>query len=166
MRLPQNIAAPIDQVARKAIGKDWALYASLIDHWREIVGEEYAQKTSPAKVVFPKGKKKDQQWANKGNIGGGSLTIRLPHGLAMEFQFISAQIKSRINGFFGYEAITRILFETYYDAPPPPSQHNKKTLSQEGRAQLERDMATLENEELRSILHKLGESILISHEKD
>lgn len=164
MKLPPTLAASIDRVARKAIGKDWNLYASLIGHWREIVGEEYAQNTSPAKIVFPKGKKANQKWASQ-QASGGSLTIRLPQGLTMEFNFISEQIKSRINDFFGYPAIDRIILEPHYDAPKkvkPP----KPPLSDSDKKALEKNIRTVENSELRDALQNLGESVLISDQKD
>lgn len=48
------------------------------------------------------------------------MTIRLPQGLAMEFNFISEQIKTRVNGFFGYQAIDRIILDPYYDEAEMP----------------------------------------------
>ncbi|HBM91276.1 MAG TPA: hypothetical protein DD400_05330 [Rhodospirillaceae bacterium] len=163
MRHPRTLAPVIDKVARAALGKDWNLYASLLEHWREIVGKDYAKSTTPVKIIFPKGKKEGEKWAH--HKTNGSLTIRLPQGLAMEFDFISEQIKKRINDFFGYEAIHKIILETYYadkkseDLPPP-------TLSPAQKEGLEKEVKNIENSALREVLQQLGQSIWTSGGKD
>ncbi len=163
MKHPRTLAPAIDKIARAAIGKDWNLYASLLEHWREIVGKDYAKSTTPVKIIFPKGKKEGEKWA--GHKVSGSLTIRIPQGLAMEFDFLSEQIKKRINDFFGYEAVSRILLETYYankkseDLPP-------RTLSPKQKEDLEKEVENIENSALREVLQQLGQSIWTSSGKD
>jgi hypothetical protein len=120
MFTPRPLSSALSQVAREAIGKDWTLYATLLDHWREIVGEEYAKTASPVKISFPKGKKDGEKWAARGRTGG-LLTIKLPQGLAMEFSFLSETLKTRINGFFGYPMIEKIAFEPYCVPKKPKS---------------------------------------------
>jgi hypothetical protein len=157
MRLPRTLGPAIHNVAQNAIGKDWSLYAALLEHWREIVGEEYAINTVPVKIIFPRGKKTDEKWG-QAKRGGGSLSIRLPQGLAMEFSFLSEQIKKRINSYFGYEAIERIALETYYEEGKTLSAPRKE-LSREQKETLHKSLETIENSELREALENLGQSI-------
>lgn len=160
MRLPRPISTSVDTIAREAVGKDWSLYATLIKHWADIVGQDYAQSTSPDKITFPKGKKAGDQWASK-NQTGGTLTISLPQGLTMEFSFLTDQIKERINGFFGYPAIEKVVFAPYYTKPEDETAEKpKKQLSQAERADLEKSLKGIENKELREALEALGESVL------
>lgn len=163
MRLPQNISRTIDAVARSALGKDWSLYATILDHWPEIVGVDYAKDTTPVKIVFPKGKKKDEKWA-QGNRTGGILTIRLPQGLTFTFSHNTEQIKTRINNFFGYEAIGKIAFESFYPspkaekaAPPPLTDLEKDTLQSH--------IKNIDNNELRDALERLGASVLANQKR-
>jgi len=156
--LPRPISASLDKVARDAVGRDWALYATLLDHWREIVGEDYAQNTAPVKIVFPKGKKLDEKWASRRS--GGTLHIRLPQGLTMEFSFLTDTIRARINGFFGYSAIEKVVFEPFYPEKPPVLAPEAPPLSAEAKESLAEDTKDIDNDELRDLLQQLGESML------
>ncbi|MDX9689066.1 MAG: DUF721 domain-containing protein [Proteobacteria bacterium] len=164
MKLPRPLASSIDSVARTAVGKEWALYATLIEHWSEIVGADYAQKTKPVKISFPKGKKAGENWARHKQTGG-TLLIRLPHGLRMEFSFLIPQMLQRINAFFGYPAIATLQFDSYYEKasvpPPPPAQ--EKTLTDREKSLLKEQLKDIDNNELREALERLGESVLREH---
>jgi len=164
MAFPRTLSLALDKIARDAVGKDWALYASLIEHWREIVGEEYAKSTSPVKITFPKGKKDGDKWA--GQRAEGTLHIRLPQGLAMSFGFLNETVRSRINAFFGYTAVSRIVLETYYPTSRPLPAQEPAVLSESDKALLSESLKDVENEELREILHQLGESVIREGEKE
>lgn len=141
------------------MGKDWSLYATLLNHWGEIVGQEYAKVTTPVKIVFPHGKKEGDQWAN-GNRTGGILTIALPHGLAMEFSFLTETILSRINAFFGYPAIGKLTFQGRYEEPlTSTSLAVPKTLSSSQQEALLDKTKDVEDSELRAVLLDLGRSL-------
>ncbi len=99
-QLPQNLIQPLHRIAQQAVGKDWQLYSILLQNWREIVGADWADTLQPVKLAFPL----QNQRSN------GALTVALPRGLAMEAQYRQAQILSRINGFFGHETVTRLVF--------------------------------------------------------
>ena len=107
MQIPRVISAAVDKVAKQILGKEWGLYSSLLENWREIVGEEYAKVTTPVKVMF----QNSRSGEGKHRQENGVLHISLPRGLAMEFSFLTGQILQRVNSFFGYKAIERIIFE-------------------------------------------------------
>src|SRR5580698_4151357 len=111
MFLPRALANIVDKVARQSVGKDWNLYAALLDHWPEIVGNDYAQVTTPVKMTFP-------HQPNEPRQRGGTLCVRLPKGLAMEFTFKAEQIRQRINGYFGYDAVAKITFQPVFGVRP------------------------------------------------
>ncbi len=165
MFTPRPLSSALNQIAREAIGKDWALYATLLDHWREIVGEEYAKKASPVRISFPKGKKTDEKWAARGRTGG-LLTIKLPQGLAMEFSFLSETLKTRINGFFGYPMIEKIAFETYYRPETTELKQESPPLADTTRFALTDSIKHIENNELKEALQELGGSILSDRGKE
>ncbi|MDD2325962.1 MAG: DciA family protein, partial [Alphaproteobacteria bacterium] len=160
MKLPRTIATTIDRIAKEAVGKDWGLYAALIDHWTEIVGADYAKQTTPVKITFPRGKKPADQWA--GRQTGGTLTVKLPQGLAMAFSHQTGIVIQRINGFFGYPAIERIALAPAYGLtgtepplPPPP-------LTPQEKEDLAATIAEVEDSDLKEVLETLGASILSS----
>ena len=138
------------------MGKDWSLYAALLEHWPEIVGQEYAQVTNPAKITFP-----HQPLEPKRR--NGTLTVRLPKGLAMEFTFKTDQIKQRINGYFGYDAIGRIVLDSVAGMPRKP---NKTALAAPDAATMQalaEQTSVVDNDEVRAALLSFGASF--SHKK-
>lgn len=153
MFVPRTISFAVDGVARQVIGKDWSLYAALLSHWGEIVGEEYARVSTPVKISFPKGKQG----------GNGVLHIRLPQGLVMEFTFMTDKILQRISTYFGGEAISRIMFEPYYGDSVTPSKMAYKGLNSADSAKLSAWRAaagSIPDDETRSALEALGRAIL------
>ncbi len=158
MRLPRSIASAVDNVARKTIGKDWNLYGALLNHWGEIVGEEYAQVTTPVKVSFPNGKISGDKWA-QGQRTDGILHIKLPQGLAMEFSFLSEQIRQRINVCFGFHAIERIVLEPYYSSLKDGAGENAPRKTPNPDALLPKEINDIQDEGLRAALEALGKNI-------
>ena len=150
--MPRIIAKSIDQIARQTIGKDWSLYAALLEHWQEIVGKDYAAVTTPVKISFPhqpgEARRKD-----------GTLYVRLPKGLTMEFTYKNEQIKQRINSYFGYNAIQKIAFEPVFDALPIVKTAEVKA-DPEALAAIKEDTKVIDNDELRSALEAFGEAVL------
>jgi len=164
MRLPQNISRAIDAVARSAVGKDWSLYAGLLDHWGEIVGPDYAKETTPVKITFPHGKKTEEKWTS-GKRTGGTLTISLPQGLTMEFSHQSEQIRGRVNGFFGYPAIERITFKPFYPSGKRALPVELRPLTKAEQTTLLSQTESIENSELKEVLQQLGASVLANQKK-
>ncbi|MGE4351043.1 MAG: DUF721 domain-containing protein [Bdellovibrionales bacterium] len=164
MKMPSALSASIDKVARTAMGKDWGLYASLLERWSEIVGPDYAQETAPVKISFPRGKKSDEKWT-QGRRNGGTLTISLPQGMSFAFSHQSEQVRSRINSFFGYDAIEKITLQPFYPrqdrayTPPLPA------LSAQEKDALQKETKDIENNELREALATLGASVLANQKR-
>src|SRR5690349_10113324 len=73
--------------------------SSIVSRWAEIVGERYAKVSSPESIRFPTGKK-----------GGGALTLLVDGAHAPLIQHLTPMIVERVNRFFGYAAINRIVF--------------------------------------------------------
>jgi hypothetical protein len=153
MFMPRAIANAIGQVARRAVGKDWDIYAALLEHWAEIVGPEYAQATTPVKINFPHQPLEPRR-------RNGTLTVRLPRGLAMEFSFKAEPMKQRINNYFGYDAIGRIVFDPVYTSPPAPVA--MPPIDPDAVAKLHEDAGTVTDSDLRAALESFGETVLKS----
>jgi hypothetical protein len=83
---------------------------SIVSRWAEIVGERYAKVSSPESIKFPMGKKV-----------AGVLTLLVDGAHAPLIQHLTPMIVERVNRFFGYAAINRIVFrQGKPPAPPPP----------------------------------------------
>jgi hypothetical protein len=128
------------------------VYSSdLLSHWAEIVGPDYARVTTPVKINFP-------YQPNEPRRKGGTLTVRLPKGLAMEFSFKTELIRARVNAFFGYEAFAKIALDQAGVAPPPLKK--AKSLAPADLAKIKAQTADVENDELRAALESFGQALL------
>ena len=72
---------------------------SIVSRWAEIVGERYAKVSSPESIKFPAGKK-----------AGGALTLLVDGAHAPLIQHLTPMIVDRVNRFFGYSAVNRVVF--------------------------------------------------------
>jgi hypothetical protein len=86
------------------------IQSSIVSRWSEIVGERYAKVSSPESIRFPTGKK-----------AGGVLTLMVEGAHAPLIQHLTPMIVERVNRFFGYSAINRIVFRQGKPLPAPPS---------------------------------------------
>ncbi|MDD3287714.1 MAG: DciA family protein [Alphaproteobacteria bacterium] len=161
MLLPRSISGSIDKIARKTIGKDWNLYAALLAHWTEIVGEDYAQVTSPVKISFPKGKPDKERW-DSGHRSDGVLHVRLPQGLVLDFTYRSDQILSRINGYFGYAAIERLTFEPFYGSATAKAEPKTSAPDADMPPEMQSSAKEIEDEGLRQAIESLGKTVMNS----
>ncbi|GAA4713515.1 DciA family protein [Sphingomonas lutea] len=72
---------------------------AIVSRWSEIVGERYAKVSSPESIRFPAGRK-----------SSGALTLLVEGAHAPLIQHLTPMIVERVNRFFGYAAIDRIVF--------------------------------------------------------
>jgi len=72
---------------------------SVVSRWAEIVGERYAKVSCPESIKFPTGRK-----------SAGVLTLLVEGAHAPLIQHLTPMIVERVNRFFGYAAINRIVF--------------------------------------------------------
>ena len=74
--------------------------SAIVSRWSEIVGERYARHSSPESIRFPAGRK-----------SGGVLTLLVEGAHAPLLQHLSPLIVERVNRFFGYQAVNRVVFQ-------------------------------------------------------
>lgn len=83
--------------------------SAIVSRWAEIVGERYAKASLPESIRFPAGKK-----------AGGALTLLVDGAHAPLIQHLSPLIIERVNRFFGYAAVNRIIFRQGKRSVPEP----------------------------------------------
>ncbi len=76
----------------------------------------------------------------------------------MEFSFKTGIIRERINSFFGYEPISKIIFESFYGADLM-AQPDPKEISPEDLEAVQSMTKEIEDGDLRQALENLGQSI-------
>ncbi len=123
---------------------------SIVSRWAEIVGERYAKVSSPESIRFPTGKK-----------GGGVLTLLVDGAHAPLIQHLTPMIVERVNRFFGYAAINRIVFRQGKppEAAPAPPRPNLRPVPKE----LGEGLREIADPELRACLESLAARIAASN---
>lgn len=95
---PRALAPTVAKLLRPALARRGFAALSIVERWGDIVGPLLAARTMPERIAFPPGKRED-----------GTLHLRVDGGaLALELQHAEALILERINGHFGYRAVTRL----------------------------------------------------------
>lgn len=123
--------------------------SSIVSRWGEIVGERYAKVSSPESIKFPTGKK-----------AGGALTLLVDGAHAPLIQHLTPMIIDRVNRFFGYSAVSRVVFRQGRPAPaaPRPERPKLRPVPKE----LGEGLREIADPELRACLESLGAQIAAS----
>src|SRR5437763_8599226 len=123
--------------------------SSIVSRWAEIVGERYAKVSSPESIRFPTGKK-----------GGGVLTLLVDGAHAPLIQHLTPLIVERVNRFFGYAAINRIVFRQ--GKPPSPTPKPERPQLRAVPKELGDGLREIADPELRACLESLAAQIAAS----
>ena len=121
--------------------------SSVVSRWPEIVGERYAKVSSPESIRFPAGRKTS-----------GVLTLLVEGAHAPLIQHLAPLIIERVNRFFGYEAINRIVFKQGR-APSPPERPKRPELRPVPK-ELGDGLREIADPELRACLESLAAKIV------
>lgn len=124
---------------------------ALIQGWAEIVGPDLAAESTPIRLVAGK------------DGTGGTLHIRVSGPLALELQHLQPQVLERVNGYFGYRAVSRLALRQAPAGTPlrkPPKRRKPAKLSKTQQAELDAQLATVTDPELRTALSRLGRQVI------
>jgi len=122
---------------------------SIVSRWCDIVGERYAKVSSPESIKFPAGRK-----------AGGVLTLLVDGAHAPLIQHLTPMIVDRVNRFFGYAAINRIVFRQG-KPPAEPSRPARPQLRPVPK-ELGEGLREIADPELRLCLESLAAQIAAS----
>jgi hypothetical protein len=95
-RAAGELALDVGGMAFKRFG---FVQGAVVARWPEIVGERYARVSTPESIRFPAGKK-----------AGGTLTLAVEGAHAPLLQHLGPMIIERVNLFFGYQAVAKVVF--------------------------------------------------------
>jgi hypothetical protein len=123
--------------------------SAIVSRWPEIVGERYAKVSSPESISFQGGRK-----------SGGALTLLVEGAHAPLVQHLAPMIIERVNRFFGYAAVDRLIFRQGKPAaePPRPPRPELRAVPKE----LGEGLREIADPELRSCLEALASRIASS----
>jgi hypothetical protein len=123
--------------------------SSIVSRWSEIVGDRYAKVSCPESIKFPAGRK-----------AGGVLTLMVDGAHAPLIQHLTPMIIERVNRFFGYAAINRIVFRQ--GKPPSPAPRPERPQLRPVPKDLGEGLREIADPELRHCLESLAAQIAAS----
>lgn len=150
----QSLAESLSRITRDLCAAQGFAQAEIITRWRAIVGPDLADHCMPDKLTFPKGQ------------DSGTLHILSSGSFALTLQHLEPQVIARINGYFGFPAVSRI---TIRQAPLPiPARRRRQKPRPDAKdaAEARTTVSGLRDPHLRQALQSLGEMVISSDRKD
>jgi hypothetical protein len=120
--------------------------SSIVSRWNEIVGEKYATVSAPESIRFPYGKRAE-----------GTLTLSVTGAHAPMMQHVTPVIMERVNLFFGYAAVAKVVIrqgEIAKSAPGP-----KRVSLVPMPVELGESLRTIADPELKAVLESLARGV-------
>jgi hypothetical protein len=142
-RAAGDLVGDVGGVAFKRFG---FIQSAIVSRWSEIVGERYGRVSSPESIRFPAGRK-----------SSGVLTLLVEGAHAPLVQHLAPLIIERVNRFFGYPAIDRIVFRQ--GKPPAPPERLVRPDLRPVPKELGEGLRQIADPELRACLESLAARI-------
>ena len=143
---PRSAGELVGDIGGQSFRRFGFVQASIVSRWGEIVGERYAKVSSPESIRFPAGKK-----------AGGVLTLLVDGAHAPLIQHLTPLIVERVNRFFGYAAVNRIVFRQ--GKPPAPDARPERPQLRPVPKELGEGLREIADPELRACLESLASRI-------
>lgn len=141
----------LSDVFSDAYAKQGFAARELVTRWAEIAGPEIAAHSEPLKMQWPRPVQGQAQEP-------ATLVLRVEGPMALEIQHASDAILERVNRFFGWSAVGKLALRQ----APLSRRHRSVTPSApdpKSVAEVAKTLSSIEDEELRAALARLGASI-------
>lgn len=148
----------VPRLTQKSFEKFGFSAATLLTDWAAIVGSGLARDTVPERLKWPRAIGVDA--GNDGATGrpGATLVLRVDPARALDIEYKRAQILDRINGYFGYRAVSEIRIVQEAIRPLAPSTRHVAAAPDPHRAgpsSARPDMSHVADDALRAALERL-----------
>jgi hypothetical protein len=140
--LPSSLGKVLQSIASSFTSKQGFVWAAILQDWPQVVGDVYKDMVLPTKLQFPKGKNTE-----------GTLSVLVENsGAALLVQHLQPLILERVNRYFGYKALTKMVMRQGF--------FPKKTELILSSPKKERPLTNEEKEEIQSLLQTFPEGPL------
>jgi len=144
----------VPNIGRASFRRFGFVQSSVVSRWPEIVGERYAEVSVPEAIRFPVGQRSN-----------GVLRLCVVGAHATMMQHIAPTIIERVNRFFGYPAVARLVIEQGTVAPGTARAAPQRTVRPVPE-QLGASLREIADPELRACLEGLAGSVAAAQEDE
>jgi hypothetical protein len=128
-------------------------YADVLSQWSAIVGDELGRVSVPERIRWPRATGSSGDGVKR----GGTMVLRVAEGRALEFQHLAPRIIERVNGFYGYEAVT--VLKILQGPVVPPASPKRQPAPEIKPEVLGAQAEAIHDEALRAALLRLGSAV-------
>ena len=96
-------SSSIPKALKKHLKKGGYNYSNIVDNWTRMVSKKVSDACYPASVKMNK------------EMKDGTLILNVLHGKEIEVEYGKKEIIDKINSFFGYQCISRIILKVVQD---------------------------------------------------
>lgn len=148
-------------VAKAVLEKHGSAYAEVLANWPVIAGPQLAAISVPEQIRWPRSAGAEKDKGRAVQKLGGTLTVRVLPGRALDVQYAAPQIIDRLNAYWGHAAIAAI---KTVQGPLPGGVSPRQQPSPDGPdaaevARLAAAMPGIAEDRLRQALARLGANI-------
>lgn len=150
------MASSLSAVTKTAFGKRGFADGAILKDWAVVAGDHLAGHSQPEKITYPTGAGDD-----------GTLHLRIDSGsMATELQHLEPLLIERINGFFGFKAVSRLkIIQGPLPEPGEDRNWTPRPLKTEEETDLAESLMAVDDEGLRQSLQALGRAVIGRGEK-
>ena len=131
-------SSSIPKTLKKHLKKGGYNYSNIVDNWTKMVSKKISDASYPVTVKIGK------------EMRDGTLVLNVIHGKEMEIEYEKTQIMDKINSFFGYNCISRVILKIVQDK----AIINDKVFPKiKNLSKIEEKMRKVNSEELKSSLN-------------
>ena len=147
----RKLAELTSEFMADAFRKQGFAATELVTRWKDIAGAEIAAHAEPVKLQWPRE-------VNGEQAEPATLVLRVEGPVSIEIQHQSAVILERINRFFGWQAVGRIVLRQAPLARPKGKVPPPKIDAAEA-ARVEATLTAVNDDALRAALGRLGAAV-------
>ena len=100
-------SSSIPKTLKKHLRKGGYNYSNIVDNWTKMVSKKIADTCYPITVKMGKEMRK------------GTLVLNVIHGKELEVEYKKNEIMDKINSFFGYKCISKVVLKIVQDTVKP-----------------------------------------------
>lgn len=145
----KNLRTILTKITTPLAQQQGFIRASILLDWDLIVGERFAQFCQPERISFPHERRT-----------GGRLTLKTSSAFALELSHLEQLIVEKINQYFGYKAVDKLLIKNGKVTPRPKKIHPIPTVDAETLTHIESLTDGIHDPKLRATLIELGKGVL------